>query len=127
MNQLFKAWHKERKQMSWEFGLNPTKITFDDLTNEIACEKLDFDEHDWNMTILQSTGVPDKNGEQAFNGDLIMSNTYGYPMEVRWDEDAAYFYCHDHRGGEEDHLSMQEVRESEIIGSINSNPDMLSR
>ena len=127
MIHLYKAWHQERKQMSWEFGLNPTKITFDDQNDELACEDIDFDEHYWEMTILQSTGVPDKNGKQAFNGDLIMSNTYGYPMEIRWDEENACFYCYDHKGSEDDHLSMQEVRVSEIIGNINSNPEMLTR
>ena len=77
-------------------------------------------------TVGQYTGLKDKNGKEIYEGDIIRSKTYlGETLVIKWDNAYTGFYCHDKTDEEENHLNMLEVVESEVIGNIFENPELL--
>ena len=88
-----------------------------DLTNgQGDTSEYSFDE----VILVPYINVKDKNGKEAYAGDLIKGPTYGegYLLEIKWDEERACFYCHENGGSEDDHLNIEEIKQGEIVGSI---------
>jgi hypothetical protein len=91
-----------------------------------------------NGTLMQYTGLKDKNGVEIYENDLISCLSYpfysnglnNYVAEIVWYDDAAMFGYEYHRisdrvtgnvvGG-----SLDELEDIEIIGNIHQNPELL--
>jgi uncharacterized phage protein (TIGR01671 family) len=77
---------------------------------------------------MQCTGLKDKNGTGIYEGDIIIGDSYGdYPLIIKWDDEYTGFYCHDPKGGEDDHLNMLEAVNGKVIGNIYENPELINK
>lgn len=85
------------------------------------------------LTLMQSTGLVDKNGKEIFEGDII---TDGYTLGVLRNHQTLGFYMVDEKGKENflsdtvDTEGFEEAKEFmknsiEIIGNIYENPELL--
>jgi len=70
-------------------------------------------------TVAQSIGLKDKNGKEAYGGDLIEHDKKVY--EIRWCEEGMGFYCDGNDWIDDAKL----IRRSVIIGNIHDNPELL--
>ena len=111
---LFRAWHEKQSKM----------IYFDDITFWNDYEFWGSPENNqcqWRgnineLKVMQSTGLKDKNGREIFEGDILKSNCAC--ADVNWFDGRFVIDVWN--------LStFLQDKDSEIIGSIYKNPDLL--
>ena len=104
-----------------------------DKTRCVCGYAYDFYLEDENATIMQSTGLKDKNGKEIFEGDIL---TDGHTLGVLRNHQTLGFYMVDEKGKENflsdtvDIEGFEEAKEFmknsiEIIGNIYENPELL--
>lgn len=126
----FRVWMKSLKWMC-----DVTNISFDskfvDICQQGDTERytemsVEFDE----ITLMQSTGLVDKNGKEIFEGDILACKTDDevINLNIFWDEEHALFMFESKKYNEQEPLA--ELVENntypfEIIGNIYENPELL--
>ena len=71
-----------------------------------------------NPTVMQYTGLKDKNGREIYEGDILQSKS-GIVGPVVWDDLSACF------GWMHPELIAIDMDEGEVIGNIYENPELL--
>ena len=124
----FRVWFPDFNQM-----LRVKALIFEKDKTRCACGySFDFYLEDENATIMQSTGLFDKNGKEIFEGDIITNgkdvmcmkrhNTLGFYVEQKGKVD----FIADCAVLEEFEEDAKEIADSlEIIGNIYENPELL--
>ena len=126
----FRAWMKSLKWMC-----DVTNISFDskfvDICQQGDTERytemsVEFDE----ITLMQSTGLKDKNGKEIFEGDILACKTDDevINLNIFWDEEHALFMFESKKYNEQEPLA--ELVEDNtypfgIIGNIYENRELL--
>ena len=118
----FRVWFPDFNQM-----LRVKALIFEKDKTRCACGySFDFYLEDENATIMQSTGLKDKNGKEVFVGDIIKC-TRGCPHEVYLEKEYGGTYI-----GGMPAVYLKDLREGyawteheEIIGNIYENPELL--
>lgn len=125
----FRVWLPDFDQM-----LRVKALVFEkDKTRCVCGYSFDFYLEDENATIMQSTGLKDKNDKEIFEGDII---TDGHTLGVLRNHQTLGFYMVDEKGKENflsdtaDTEGFEEAKEFmkntiEIIGNIYENPELL--
>jgi uncharacterized phage protein (TIGR01671 family) len=124
-NILFRAWHKIENKMYAVSALhfNSDKKTFNKRT--LATVELIADPFSLStlksvdaneVELMQYTGLEDKNGKKMYEGDVIEHEFFGR-SEIYFAEGRATF--------ETGHMRMWSVRESQVIGNVYENPELL--
>lgn len=98
----FRAWDKINKIMYKDIH------KFDSF-----CEKLSRPNE---YSIMQYTGLKDKNGKEIYEGDLLKVNDVNTVMEVKWYDDSAGF-----------NLAYLNKNTCEVIGNIHENPELITQ
>ena len=117
----FRVWLPDTIQM-----LRVKALVFEkDRTRCICGYSFDFSLEDENATIMQSTGLCDKNGKEIFEGDILKSNKY---ITSVFYEDGAY--CVKFRRTPNTTVTMNvisfiEKYKTRIIGNIYENQEIL--
>jgi len=115
----FRAWDKEKKEM-FEHGLFYLS-TQKDFVEGFLCQINDGEWVDYKgkLTLMQYTGLKDKNGKEIYEGDIV--NNYEYNYEV--------IFFNGSFGLE---ISKDELKSPlcfynniEVIGNIYENPELL--
>lgn len=129
----FRAWDKALKRMTYS---SLYAITFD---GRIFYGNADVT--DYPQEVMQYTGLKDSNGNEIYEGDILKSNS-GYRLIVKFGNHgySAYtdcvelgFYCEcvsekaKRQQIREDFLFWVREEQSEIIGNIHENPELLER
>lgn len=118
----FRAWHGIGKTMHYGVSVGDIngRITWP-AENNIGYYENNID----GMDVMQFTGLKDKNGKEIYEGDIVNINNefnlWKLPengiCEVKWMK-ATGFYPFN--------LDLSAVKETEIIGNIYQNPDIIT-
>ncbi len=122
----FRAWNKEKKEMFLNVMVTTpnNRSTVFNLNREIATVNEYF-------SLMQYTGLKDKNGKDVFEGDIVKCSGRGCPHEVIWMQSVPSsnisgmpgFYL---KGLNEGYgWSFLYGIDEEVIGNIYENPELL--
>lgn len=132
MKPKFRAWDKHRNEMNYRVMVGNCDTDDENWTCPIIWieeiqDWLHFDDYD---SIMQSTGLFDKNGKEIFEGDILAVEADDGTLNVYvfWDEEHALFMFESKQYNEKEALA--ELLEDnsypfEIIGDIYKNPEFL--
>nr|DAR96547.1 MAG TPA: YopX protein [Caudoviricetes sp.] len=124
----FRAWDRTRNEMNYKVLVGNCDTDDENWTCPIMWieerqDWLHFDDYD---SIMQSTGLKDKNGKEVFIGDIIKC-TRGCPHEVYLEKEYGGTYI-----GGMPAIYLKGIREGyawtgaeEILGNIYENPELL--
>lgn len=124
----FRAWDRTRNEMNYKVLVGNCDTDDENWTCPIMWieerqDWLHFDDYD---SIMQSTGLKDKNGKEVFIGDIIKC-TRGCPHEVYLEKEYGGTYV-----GGMPAIYLKGIREvyawtgaEEILGNIYENPELL--
>lgn len=122
----FRVWLTDIDQM-----LRVKALVFEkDKTRCFCGYSFDFYLEDENATIMQSTGLKDKNGKEIFEGDILACKTDDevINLNIFWDEEHALFMFESKKYNEQEPLA-ELVEDNtypfEIIGNIYENRELL--
>lgn len=126
----FRAWLKEENKMIEPSDILSISFKLCEMTpnylHGFEKEKYDF----YDLELMQSTGLKDKNGKEIFEGDILAIETDEGILNVNifWDSKHALFMFESKKYNEEDLLA-ELVEDNtypfEIIGNIHENPELL--
>ena len=79
-----------------------------------------------NFTLLQYTGLKDKNGKEIYEGDLL-KHPVGVVAEIKYENDVASFVAvyTANDDMEMNHLDREIIKKCEVVGNIFENPELL--
>lgn len=103
----FRAWDLVEKQMNGDVQNSRQVYTF-------------F--HSTEYVLMQYTGLKDKNGKEIYEGDILKTN-FGRTAAVVWYRRGFFVDAPEHPEGVTDFLVWEQ---SEIIGNIYENPELLT-
>ena len=126
MTPKFSAWEEEGKVMYYDV------YPFKDDTLFLSYDEIAFDEVPASdFTLMQSTGIKDKNGKEIFEGDIVKFSDCDdvYVTPVVWDKNYACFglsfsgkYPTSFDYLEEFYTELKDI---EVVGNIYENPELL--
>lgn len=126
----FRAWLKEENKMIEPSDILSISFKLCEMTpnylHGFEKEKYDF----YDLELMQSTGLKDKNGKEIFEGDILAIETDEGILNVNifWDSKHALFMFELKKYNEEDLLA-ELVEDNtypfEIAGNIYENPELL--
>lgn len=105
----FRTWNPNGKKMN---GLHGCIVLNDRIVRGLA-----------DSILMQYTGLKDKNGKEIYEGDIVRS-TFNGIGKIEWDERNATYRS---VGKTADMTLSVVTRESEIIGNIYENPELLKQ
>ena len=74
--------------------------------------------------LIQYTGLKDKNGNEIYDGDIVIDKD-GYKYKIEWSNDlAAFSFKGEHCNFGRFNKAGIETDETEIIGNIYENPEL---
>jgi len=114
----FRAWNKNTKKMVCPHKLTP--LALNQGCKDLAGVFLPFDE---SYTIMQSTGLKDKNGVEIFEGDVVRDDS-GKAWSVKWTSSVC---CFDFLDSDSNTwaVSRNAVEHMEVLGNVYNNPELL--
>jgi len=121
----FRVWDPKRKVIedvgAIDWGADLVPITCHTLTKKLYWMNPE------DYTLLQFTGLLDKNGKEIYEGDIVEGNPFGYKRldkaEVKWDDECCQPFngscgcCQD---------KTWSLENTEVIGNVYENPDLLN-
>ena len=120
----FRAWDKERGQMQWgnsNLMMNMGGMLFWNLAYDLDIigkqEQTEF-------ILMQYTGLKDKNGKEIYEGDIVCKQRDFPKYIVKWDHAGFEPFSLPGLGGCE--WECLDDRETEVIGNIYENPELVS-
>ena len=126
----FRAWDKEEEKMWFDVGITIDKhiilqLTTDDGLHSIRPER---------AILMQFTGLKDKSGREIFEGDIVApgKREVVFLTHLEYHEGVG-FYTVSHETKDDMEIPMHwtfgvtQAEDSEIIGDIYSNPELLEK
>jgi uncharacterized phage protein (TIGR01671 family) len=102
----------------WNLGIDKMEY---DLLEQRAYFQVPFGRID--LIPLQFTGFLDKNGKKIYNGDVLNGDYYD---EVFWDKKRGQWMLRNNENPNEELWEMHNNGETEVIGNIYENPELLN-
>lgn len=127
---------REIKFRAWDGARMIDTGTLHKTTRADGYEMWDGDKHEYHQ-IMQFTGLHDKNGKEIYEGDIVSipSTCYENPqievVEIRVEKDHthrdAFFECFPFNSYLQSEDCYGTASESEVIGNIYENPELLQK
>lgn len=118
----FRAWNKKNSKMVYQ-----TQYAFLFTKNGITVDKYNsYNDYDGLMaidepTIMQFTGLLDKNGKEIYEGDIVKDWQHGGNSKVEWIRTSWQLVSPRNRWG----AYCSRLNVLEVIGNIYENPELL--
>lgn len=77
------------------------------------------------VILMQYTGLKDEKGKEGYHKDIVQMGPFIYTIE--WDNRVAKFYLQAINRLDTIKYSMTHLKGAEIIGSVHSNPELLTK
>lgn len=121
---------RELKFRAWVYY--GEKLDKPDYSRDYGCLDRFFEDHsenDCEQCIEQYTGLKDKNGEEIYEGDILIiparkDKLKGYLYTVVWHKVHARFNFAN-KNGEFGEINIGKIKRAEVIGNIHENPELL--
>jgi uncharacterized phage protein (TIGR01671 family) len=116
----FRAWLLERKMwLNWGFSVDETQGTvYDSDLAEYSNGK--------DVVLIQYTGLKDKNGKEIYEGDIVKAQDGVWNVEIRDLEEGVFLTNDVQKRASIEHADGDYcLRETEVIGNIYENPELL--
>ena len=125
----FRAWNNFFKEMYYFDFENNIEVRSGHLW--IVHEEGAISSKSPSITIMQYTGLEDKNGTEVYEGDIVHARVYyscedwfdagehdyDFIADVKWDNEKMAYLCNGYY--------LHEIEEVEIVGNIYENPELL--
>lgn len=116
---------KFRAFLNSKYYEKPCMLSWEELLEQY--DAIDIFQRDL-MTLMQYTGLKDKNGREIYENDLLQCTSYTYgngetgktSLLVKYDEMSAGFIAGPYMLGK-----LMDIRKCEVIGNIFENPELL--
>lgn len=119
----FRAWDSKYKKMS-SFKSMQNSAVFA-IANGLDSDQFIVLPKYENITLMQYTGLKDKNGTEIYEGDILNHHYHKEIGDIRWEEKRATFLLF-YTDGLKDGLLSVDSPSYEVIGNIYENPELLS-
>ena len=121
----FRAWNGKRMIYTETYPHRRLMVSFSSGKPMLDGEP----QHDW--TLMQSTGLKDKNGKEIFEGDILQSPYDGARLWVEYQAPAFVMRFNNKAGKKSGRWVVftfhhEEKQFHEIIGNIHQNPELLA-
>ena len=133
MNKIrYRAFDKHMKAMGEVTSIKFFEHMYDHVSVRFAIKGKTTDENynvgydgSDNITLMQYTGLKDKNGMEIFEGDIVACGDGKVPTEIRWVQESSAFMAYNIKRKEYHLLNKYFGRFiGEVIGNIYDNPEL---
>ncbi len=126
----FRVWNYQDKEMFGVDILNFNHPQGDNIATSYSKKGSHNSFYGKNSVLMQFTGLKDKNGKEIYEGDILKCesvNESDFISKVEFKEGAFIVYDEEHLAMDVFYCSAGQDFDSEVIGNIYENPELLTK
>ena len=131
----FRAWIKPKNPAETDHMVHPLvfQLIHDGSVDRLFTNDQKYKDDMYDFTLMQYTGLKDKNGVEIYEGDIVTEEAYNMPMTIVWSDDqkewlgmGAGWMIEDQETYKNYTDNMKSDDEYTVIGNIYENKELLN-